>query len=410
MALGVSLALAVTLGSCPALDKPTGAPLVLSSIETEQAIPLAFLDPDGKKAQCANVRLHWEPLATVGPNDDAAGFTLDVDADSPGAAVFTAELWKASLASALAWQQPWEGARWKVMQTPATDGTGIGAALAVGMIGTSARRPYPDKTVVIGSLNPDGSLGPVSKLAERINAAADAGMKRVIIPSVQRFDTDDSGNVVNMVRQAEDLHLECIPVDNLVEATEAVMNDPLPDMTPGPATPKYSNDVAAYIDDYAHREQNEVAFNMKFAPREEDLSKYPPRLAAIWKSVYADTNAAQQAYAAGQVYIAYRLFCRADASMNGVNALIGQNRANFDVKAVLADSDDLRNRLHDLMNPPTIAPTTPSAMSMIMPEPDLLTILLPMKPAIRPRMSQLRSPITRSPEWRRGSPFAPPQG
>ena len=39
--------------------------------------------------------------------------------------------------------------------------------------------------------------------------------------------------------------------------------------------------------------------------------------------------------------------------------------------------------------PPTIAPTTPSAMSMIMPEPVLLTILLAIQPAIRPRMIQL---------------------
>ncbi len=74
------------------------------------------------------------------------------------------------------------------------------------MIATSARRPYPPKTVVIGSLNPDGSLGPVSHLIDRMNAAAAAGMTRVIIPSVQRFDTDASGQVINMVRHAGDLH------------------------------------------------------------------------------------------------------------------------------------------------------------------------------------------------------------
>ena len=79
-------------------------------------------------------------------------------------------------------------------------------------------------------------------------------MTRVIIPSVQRFDTDASGQVFNMVRHATDQKLECIPVDNLVEATEATMNDPLPDTTSDATAPKYSNEVATYIDDFAHRE------------------------------------------------------------------------------------------------------------------------------------------------------------
>jgi hypothetical protein len=40
--------------------------------------------------------------------------------------------------------------------------------------------------------------------------------------------------------------------------------------------------------------------------------------------------------------------------MSGANALAGQNRATFDVKSALAESDDLRQRLHDMMNPPSI--------------------------------------------------------
>jgi len=348
--------LAATLVFQPifAQNKPTGAPLVLSSIETEQEVPLAILLPDGKTAKCVTIRLHWNSQPDVGPNDDAASFTLDLPADNPAAPIFAAQLWSASLASALAWQEPWEGARWKVLQTPVTDGTGLDAALAVGMIATSARRPYPPKTVVIGSLNPDGSLGPVSHLIDRMDAAARAGITRVIIPSVQRFDTDATGQVINIVRHAGELHLECIPVDDLVAATETTMNDPLPDSALDSSVPKYSNDVATYIDDFAQREQNEATAGLKFAPKESGLSTYPPRLAAIWKSVYADFNAGQEAYRAGQVYAAYQLFCRANGRMNGANALAGQTRISFDVKSALEESDDLHDQLHLLMNPPSV--------------------------------------------------------
>src|SRR5450755_2122879 len=116
IALGAAVATTALTQPVRAQDKPTGAPLVLSSIETEQEVPLAILLPDGKTAKCVAIRLHWISKPDVGPNEDAASFTLDLPADNPAAPIFTAQLWNASLASALAWQEPWEGARWKVLQ------------------------------------------------------------------------------------------------------------------------------------------------------------------------------------------------------------------------------------------------------------------------------------------------------
>ena len=180
-------------------------------------------------------------------------------------------------------------------------------------------------------------------------------MTRVVIPSVQRFDTDASGQTVNIVRHAGDLHLECVPVDDLNAAAETTMNDPLPDRAALKGSiPKYSNDVSSYIDDFAHREQSEAAAGLRYAPKDSDLPSYPPRIAAIWKSVFADYDAGQQAYRAGQVYVAYQLFMRANGRMTGANALAGQTRASFNVKTALAESDDLHDHLHILMNPPTI--------------------------------------------------------
>ena len=77
-------------------------------------------------------------------------------------------------------------------------------------------------------------------------------------------------------------------------------------------------------------------------------------MASIWKQVYAENEAAQQAYRAGQVYTAFRLFAHANGLMHGVNALSGQNQISFDVKVALSEADDLRSRLHELINPPSI--------------------------------------------------------
>ena len=350
---GLVLTGAMVPGLSPALDKPSGAPLVMSDIETEQPIPLAYLSPDGKAA-CSNIRLHWSPSLSVTAQDDTASFALDIASDSPGAATFTAQLWSASLAGSLAWQKPWQGAHWKIFETPATDGTGIDAALAVGMIATSARRPYPKDTLVIGNLHPDSSLGTVSQLADRLDAAAKAGITRVIIPRTEEFETDAAGGTVNIMRHAEELNLTCIPVDNIVQATEVVMNDPLPDPPVGSGPPKYSADVAAYIGDFAQREQTEAQSGLQYAPQEEQLAQYPPLERAVWKQVYAEIKQGNEAYKSGQVYVAWRLLARANSRMRGMNALAGDALASFDVKTALATSDDLRQQLHDLMTPPPI--------------------------------------------------------
>jgi len=334
--------------------KPAGAPLTLSNVETEQPVPLAYIAADGKTAKCVTIRLHWISKPDVGPDEDATSFALDLPADNPAAPIFLAQLWNASLASALAWQEPWQGARWKVLDVPVTDGSGLDAQLAVGMISTSARRQYPTKTVVIGSLNPDGSLGPVSHLMDRLEAAAHAGMTKAIIPSVQRFETDSTGQVINVVRQAGDLGITCTPVDDLVSATETTMNDPLPDATVDDSLPKYTNDVSNYIDNYARREQQEVTDGLRYAPKEADLGTYPSHLAAIWKSVYLDNESGQEAYGAGQVFVAYELFERASGRMSGVNALSTSNRTAFDVKATLLESDEIHEQLRQLTNPPVI--------------------------------------------------------
>ena len=347
---GLVLAGAMIPGICPALDKPTGAPLVMSDIETEQPIPLAYLSPEGKAA-CSNIRLHWSPSPSVS-QDDTASFTLDIPADGPGAMTFTAQLWSASLAGSLAWQKPWQGAHWKIFETPVTDGTGIDAALAVGMIATSARRPYPKDTLVIGNLHPDSSLGAVSKLAERIDAAAQAGIKRVIIPRTEEVETDGPDGDVNIVRHADELGLKCIPVDNIVQATEVVMNDPLPDPPAVSGPPKYSDDVASYIAGFAQTEQTESQSGLQYAPREDQLAQYPPRQAAVWRQVYAEVRQGNEALKAGKVYVAWRLLARANSRMRGMNALAGDALTSFDVKTALATSDDLRQQLHDLMTPP----------------------------------------------------------
>ena len=103
MTLGAVFPVLLLVSSAMADDKQMGAPLVPSPIETEQPVPIAYLMPDGKTAKCESIRLHWISQPDAGTNEDPISFALDLPADNPAAPIFTAQLWSASLASAMAW-------------------------------------------------------------------------------------------------------------------------------------------------------------------------------------------------------------------------------------------------------------------------------------------------------------------
>ncbi len=348
----------VVENSCRAEDLPLkGAPLEKSDIETAQAVPLAVQDPSGG-ISIVKVRLHWVPGEEASSLEDATSITLDgTPPDFPSAGIFTAQLWNASLASAIAWQEPWIFAHWKINDTPATDGTGVEAGLAVGMITTSARRKFPDNTIVIASINPDGSLGAVPKLQARIQAAAMAGYKTVVIANLQRFDTGPAGEVINIVREANAIGVNCIVADTVVEATQKIMGDPLPAVNIPERVPVYSQEVSGYLDDNAKRMQDAVSNQLRFAPPETDLDHFPPFLAAKWREIRNLYQTGQAAYRAGQLYPAYCDFALADAEFAGANTAALSNKEDFDVKNAISASDDLRKSISDLLvHPPEDQP------------------------------------------------------
>src|ERR1700744_3208435 len=85
----VVLLLAFTASRGVAADKPTGAPLQLSAIETEQAVLLAYVDPNGKTGRWASVKIHWAKVQHMGANDEAASFSIHLTSDNPNAPTFT---------------------------------------------------------------------------------------------------------------------------------------------------------------------------------------------------------------------------------------------------------------------------------------------------------------------------------
>lgn len=109
------------------------------------------------------------------------------------------------------------------------DGPSAGALMTVGTLAAILGDEVPTDLAMTGTINPDGSIGAVSGIPHKLDGAAKAGMKTVLIPAGQRTDVDvNQGAAVDLVRRGEELGVQVRPVANIYEAYQAVTGKALP--------------------------------------------------------------------------------------------------------------------------------------------------------------------------------------
>jgi len=103
------------------------------------------------------------------------------------------------------------------------DGPSAGALLAVAVLAGLTERDLRPKATLTGTIGPDGAIGPVGGVSQKIAAAAKAGLKLVLIPEGQRQDVDpETGRAVDVIAQGERLGVEVREVGAITAAYEAL--------------------------------------------------------------------------------------------------------------------------------------------------------------------------------------------
>ena len=226
-AVGIQILLVLASISFGAeLPPSVAAPAVLVSTHQpfSTTVPIIAAAKDGDALAVTPVTLKWNPSAD---SSDLVRISVEGAPTDPGAQIFQSQASIAALSAAFAWQTPWQGAAWEIGKVPLSDGSAVNAPLAVAMIASAAGVAYPADTAVIADLNPDGSLAPVPQMSARIDAAARAGLKKIVIASVQPFEWVD-GKEVDLTLKARSLGLTCVTAKTLAEASSLVLGRPLP--------------------------------------------------------------------------------------------------------------------------------------------------------------------------------------
>jgi hypothetical protein len=109
------------------------------------------------------------------------------------------------------------------------DGPSAGALLTVGVLsGLHGHQINPQATMT-GTINPDGEVGPVGGIPYKIEGAARAGKKIVLIPAINRFEVDKrTGKSVDLIEHGRANNVEVRLVKNLWQAYRELTGQDLP--------------------------------------------------------------------------------------------------------------------------------------------------------------------------------------
>jgi hypothetical protein len=109
------------------------------------------------------------------------------------------------------------------------DGPSAGALMTVAVLAALLGDEVDPAMTMTGTVNPDGSVGPVGGIPHKIEGAAAAGKTTVLVPGSQRYDYDYAlGQSVDVVQVGQSLGVEVKLVSDIYEAYRLLTGSEIP--------------------------------------------------------------------------------------------------------------------------------------------------------------------------------------
>lgn len=141
------------------------------------------------------------------------------------------------------------------------DGPSAGALMTTAVLAGLLGDQIDPSMTMTGTINPDGTIGPVGGIPHKIAGAAEAGKTTVLVPAGQRFDYDyNAGQAVDLVQVGNQHGVEVILVPDIYTAYRLLTGSELPVIAPvGTASmpPDAFNKYRAGTTDWYARYQEE---------------------------------------------------------------------------------------------------------------------------------------------------------
>lgn len=139
-----------------------------------------------------------------------------------------ASAWNAMAVSTLVTGASLDKRQFQVDASGYIDGPSAGALMTVGAISLIRGDKIDEDVTMTGTINPDGTVGPVGGIEYKLEGAKKAGKSTVLIPGGQLREPDANGDIVDLKKIGKDLGLDVIEVADIYEAYKEFTGKELP--------------------------------------------------------------------------------------------------------------------------------------------------------------------------------------
>jgi hypothetical protein len=173
-------------------------------------------------------------LTTNNSKDFKVGFTEDEVAGTGDQ--WRAAGWNAATVATLLTGAPLQGVEVTFDVKGEIDGPSAGALMTVGTMALIRGDKIKKDIAMTGTVNPDGTVGPVGSIPFKIVGAGEAGYKRVLVPAGQRNFTLGDGTSVDLVDVGRENGVEVTEVADVYAAYKEFTGKQIPRPSPAANT------------------------------------------------------------------------------------------------------------------------------------------------------------------------------
>ena len=148
------------------------------------------------------------------------------DTPSGSGQTIHSSVWLAAVTAAMLRNDTMHGVTISVEFSGNVDGPSAGGVTCLAILSAMDGLPLPNDFAMTGTILPDGTIGVVGGVPEKMRAAAKAGVKRIFIPAFLRIFKNSKGEDVDLSRLADELKVELHRVENISEAYAILHNKP----------------------------------------------------------------------------------------------------------------------------------------------------------------------------------------
>lgn len=165
------------------------------------------------------------------------------------------------------------------------DGPSAGCLMTIAVLSLLRGDKLANDITMTGTINPDGTVGPVGGIPYKVDGVVAAHKTRMLIPTGERNSADDSGKLVDVVAKAQTKGIAVTEVGDVYQAYKLFTGKDLPRTTPATTVkldePTYQKMKAKVESWFARYDSSLGTFHSLAGPIQTDLKSIVSQAAAI---------------------------------------------------------------------------------------------------------------------------------